>query len=207
MAKLKGATIQEIEISISSQKNPPDISSQCKAIDFFRKIWDAQLINIQEQVYVLFLNNANKLIGWRLISTGTTTSTMVDVKLIVAIACKTLATGIILAHNHPSGNLKPSNADIEITNKIKDALSLFDIRLHDHVILNSRSYFSFYNNCLLITEQKKGSHLNERKKKANLKVRKEESVKAENTLLSVIQSQHEVIDFQAKRIKELEAKQ
>jgi DNA repair protein RadC len=76
-------------------------------------------------------------------STGGITGTVVDIRLLLSVALKTAATGIILAHNHPSGNLKPSEADKELTNKIKKASEYMDIKLLDHLIISSDSYLSF----------------------------------------------------------------
>ena len=77
------------------------------------------------------------------LSKGGITGTIADVRLILSVALKTLATGLILAHNHPSGNLKPSEADIQLTQKVKDAAKLMDIEVLDHMILSSNGYFSF----------------------------------------------------------------
>jgi DNA repair protein RadC len=76
-------------------------------------------------------------------STVGITGTVVDIRLLLSVALKTAATGIILAHNHPSGNLKPSEADKELTNKIKKASEYTDIKLLDHLIISSDSYLSF----------------------------------------------------------------
>ena len=83
------------------------------------------------------------MIGSYQLSKGGITGTIADVRLILSVALKTLATGLILAHNHPSGNLKPSEADIQLTQKVKDAAKLMDIEVLDHMILSSNGYFSF----------------------------------------------------------------
>ncbi len=77
------------------------------------------------------------------LSKGGITGTIADVRLILSVALKTLATGLILAHNHPSGNLKPSEADKKITNKIRQAAKLLDIELMDHIIISNEGYYSF----------------------------------------------------------------
>jgi DNA repair protein RadC len=92
---------------------------------------------------VLYLNRANRVIGSYQLSKGGITGTIVDVRLILSVALKTLATGLILARNHPSGNLKPSKADIQLTKKVKQAAKLMDIEELDHMILSSNEYFSF----------------------------------------------------------------
>jgi len=78
-----------------------------------------------------------------LLSKGGITGTIADVRLILSVALKTLASGLILAHNHPSGNLKPSEADKQITSKIRQAAKLLDIELLDHIIISSEGYYSF----------------------------------------------------------------
>lgn len=97
-----------------------------------------------EEFYVILLNRANKVIGHRQISSGGVSGTVVDVKLIFKEALQALASGIVALHNHPSGNLKPSEADIKLTRKIKDAAKLLDIQLLDHLIISGdKGYYSF----------------------------------------------------------------
>jgi DNA repair protein RadC len=92
---------------------------------------------------VLFLNNANKVNGYKIMSKGGIAGTVVDARLILKEALDHNATGIILSHNHPSGNLKPSRQDIELTHKIKVAASYFDIKVLDHIIVSDEGYYSF----------------------------------------------------------------
>jgi len=96
-----------------------------------------------EEFWVLFLNQANKIIGKEKISSGGVSSTIADKRMIVKSALERLATGIILVHNHPSGNLKPSQSDIDLTNKTKAAAKLLDILVLDHIIVSSSGYYSF----------------------------------------------------------------
>lgn len=105
--------------------------------------WDKELITIQEQFAVMLLNRTNEVIGFRVLSTGGCTSTVVDVKLIASLVCTTLASSVILVHNHPSGNLKASLADKRMTRKITDALNLFDVAVNDHLIITKNNYLSF----------------------------------------------------------------
>ncbi len=98
----------------------------------------------------MYLNRSNRVIGVYHMSTGGITGTVVDIRLLLSVALKTAATGIILAHNHPSGNLKPSEADKELTNKIKKASEYMDIKLLDHLIIAQEGkYFSFNEDGLL----------------------------------------------------------
>lgn len=92
---------------------------------------------------VLFLNQANKIIHFEVISKGGITGTVADPRIILRMALEFVAVGIILCHNHPSGNLNPSNADKAITKKIGDAASLMDIKLLDHIIVSDEGYYSF----------------------------------------------------------------
>lgn len=95
-----------------------------------------------ETFYVMFLNNANKVLRYRCISSGGITSTVVDPRLIFREALYTGATKLLLCHNHPSGSLRPSQADIRITHKIKDLGLLFDIAVLDHIIVSETGYYS-----------------------------------------------------------------
>ncbi len=106
--------------------------------------WNSDTIELFESFKVMLLNNSNKVKGIYEISSGGITGTLVDIRLLFAVALKTLSTSIIISHNHPSGTLKPSQADIELTNKIKQASQLLDIKLLDHIILvPNGSYYSF----------------------------------------------------------------
>jgi DNA repair protein RadC len=96
-----------------------------------------------EEFWMLLLNRANKVIRAEHISKGGITGTVVDVRLIAKSALEHHTSSVILGHNHPSGNLKPSQNDIDITKKIKEALNLFDISLFDHLIIGDGAYYSF----------------------------------------------------------------
>lgn len=99
-----------------------------------------------ERFWLLMLNRANKLIHREPISTGSSTGTVVETKQIVKLALDWRANGLILGHNHPSGSLTPSSADILLTRKIKEAAELFEIKLLDHIIVGDNSYYSFADN-------------------------------------------------------------
>lgn len=119
------------------------ITTSADAERVLRKCFDKSTFFMQEQFIILMLNTAGKVIGYYPLSSGGLTGTVVDVRLIFSTAIKTFASSIILSHNHPSGSLKPSDQDKAITKKIKDAGTLLDIRLIDHLILTDESYFSF----------------------------------------------------------------
>jgi DNA repair protein RadC len=101
---------------------------------------------MQEQFVVLLLNQANKPLGIYKASTGGITGTMADIRLIMVAALKSLATGIIISHNHPSGNTMPSEQDFALTKQIKDACKIMSITLLDHVIVTAdHTFYSFAN--------------------------------------------------------------
>jgi DNA repair protein RadC len=97
---------------------------------------------VHEEFWVLFLNRSNRVIEKRKISQGGITGTVTDIRIILKQALDHLATSLILCHNHPSGNLQPSEADISITRRIKESAALMDISLLDHLIIAGKSYFS-----------------------------------------------------------------
>jgi len=96
-----------------------------------------------EEFWIVLLNRANKVIDTKLVGRGGVSSTVVDSKVIFSFALESLASGIILAHNHPSGNLKPSNSDIRLTKKIVDAGKIMEVPVLDHIIVGDNDYFSF----------------------------------------------------------------
>jgi len=112
------------------------------ATEYLRKIWNAPL-EIQESFYCLFLNRANEITGHALISLGGLTGTVVDNRIMFKYAVDTLATGIILAHNHPSGQTHPSEPDKRLTKRICKLAELFQINILDHIILTTNSHYSF----------------------------------------------------------------
>jgi DNA repair protein RadC len=96
-----------------------------------------------EEFWIMLLNRAHKITKTELVSRGGVTGTVADVRMMMKTAVENLASAIVLAHNHPSGNTKPSDADIQLTKKVKEAANLFDVQLLDHVIIGEGSYFSF----------------------------------------------------------------
>jgi DNA repair protein RadC len=103
----------------------------------------------KEYFFIIYLDNKLKLIKTELLSVGSSSSTVVDVKIIAKEALKLNAKHFALAHNHPSGTISPSIEDQKITNKIKTALELFDIKLIDHIIVGNQTYFSFADEYML----------------------------------------------------------
>jgi DNA repair protein RadC len=128
--------------TINNIKNQQILSSD-DAVDIFRQIWEKDTINANEQAYVLFLNKNNKPKGFYHHSSGGIDGTIMDIQMISGMAIKSLSKGVIIAHNHPSGNRQPSDADERITEQMKQALKLFNIQLLDSLILTENSYLSF----------------------------------------------------------------
>jgi DNA repair protein RadC len=143
--------LSEIQVSYKPGliSSTTTITNSQNAYEIFKSLFPADTICLQEQFVVLYLNTANKVIGSYQLSKGGITGTIADVRLILSVALKTLATGLILAHNHPSGNLKPSEADIQLTKKVKQAAKLLDIELIDHIIISSEGYYSFTDDAIL----------------------------------------------------------
>lgn len=102
-----------------------------------------------EEFWILYLNNSNKILQKRRLSKGGITGTLVDVRLTYRNALEIGATSLILAHNHPSGTLKPSQPDINLTKKLKNAGESLDIKVLDHLIITQNSYFSFVDEGIL----------------------------------------------------------
>ena len=117
------------------------VISQSRDIAEYLKV---NLQDLSHEVFgVVFLNRANKVNHFEIISTGGITGTVADPRIILKKALESEAVALILCHNHPSGNLRPSKADEELTRKIREAALLLDIRILDHIIVSDRGYFSF----------------------------------------------------------------
>ena len=148
------ALFQVAEIAVSYQpkfkaSERPTVSSSRDVYNFFFHNWDNTRIEMIEQFKIMLLNRANKILGIFTVSTGGVAGTVADPKVIFATALKGNASSIILAHNHPSGNLKPSEADRQLTNKLSQAGKLLDISVLDHLIITADEYFSFADEGLL----------------------------------------------------------
>lgn len=136
--------VGEVELSYkSTTKNRNKILTSADAYQMLLPTFKEGTICYKEYFKVLFLNQANHVLGYTLISEGGITETSVDVRVILQAALLTNSVAIILAHNHPSGNLKPSQEDIKITQRIKDAAALMRITVLDHIILTIEGYYSF----------------------------------------------------------------
>lgn len=110
---------------------------------YFLEIFDEESLEVYEQVMVVFLNNSNKTVGWYKASQGGITGTVIDVRLVLKAALDCYATAMIICHNHPSGRLVPSEQDNAITQKLKRASDLIDIKLLDHLIITTYGFYSY----------------------------------------------------------------
>ena len=150
MEKLKSQIslfqVSEIQVSYRPKfkaSERPKVSTSEEVYQILFNHWDLDKIELQEQFKVLLLNRANRVIGIYEVSSGGMAGTLADPKLIFGAALKSCASGIILSHNHPSGNLTPSQADIGMTHKLKTAGKFLDIEVQDHLIITAEGYYSF----------------------------------------------------------------
>jgi DNA repair protein RadC len=148
--KLKDLAPQ-VKLRISRGKGVETIviDSASKSVEVFKKYITKNMIETQEFFAVMYLNNANKCLGVYLVGQGGFTAVVTEKRLIMSGALLIGCTGFILCHNHPSGNLKPSNADIDVTKNITKLANEHDVRVIDHVIITKDSYYSFAENGML----------------------------------------------------------
>lgn len=138
--------VSEVELSYKPCFKPserPNLGSSHDVYKLLKSGWNPGKLEFIEQFKLLLLNRGNRVLGLLEVSSGGVAGTVADPKVIFAAALKASASSIILAHNHPSGQLKPSSADIALTNKLKRGGELLDIQVLDHLILSSEGYYSF----------------------------------------------------------------
>lgn len=146
LEKTPMSQVAEIQITYNPVIKPsqrPKIDCSRDVYELLSNNWDVNKIEFVEQFKIILLNRANRVLGILDISTGGFAGTVADPKVIFGAALKAAASSIILAHNHPSGNLKPSHADIALTQKIATAGTFLDIAVLEHIILTSEGYLSF----------------------------------------------------------------
>ena len=152
--KTKQITIAEVKLVYRTMvKASERLQIKCSkdAFDIFMESWDPDSIEHIEEFKLMLLTRSNKVLGIASISKGGINGTVTDVRIILQYAIKANASGIIICHNHPSGNLQPSESDQAITRKIKDSGLLMDVQLLDHLIITVEedSYYSFADNGLV----------------------------------------------------------
>ena len=138
------STIYKIAKDIPNVK----VTQSSMVNEYIRKVFPVP-IHEREAFVVLYLNNSNRTLGISVISIGGITGTLVDIRLVLYGALLSMATGLILVHNHPSGSLQPSGADRAITKKVKEAAKIMDVSLLDHLIITEDSYYSFADDGIL----------------------------------------------------------
>ncbi len=137
--------VSEIKVSYSDKVKASERAKICASKDaanILNTVFE-DCIQHHEEFYVMFLNRSNRVLGISCISKGGIAGTVVDVKIILQTALKANASGLIVAHNHPSGNLTASTQDIKITEKLKTACKFLDLSLLDHLIITDEGYLSF----------------------------------------------------------------
>ena len=142
--------ISEISVSYSNSKHKKlKVKNSKDSYGILLDSWDKNIIELQEEFKVLLLNRSNTVLGVYPMSKGGVSGTFVDAKLVFSVALKCNASSIIIAHNHPSSNLNPSEADKSLTKKLKSAGQFLDITLLDHLIITKDGYYSFSDNGLM----------------------------------------------------------
>ena len=146
---MKNNIVSEMELTYKNNvpyNQRQKISNSQGAYEILTNLFPENTMDYRETFIVLYLNRANQVLGYSVISQGGTSNTTVDIKMVIQTALLANASCIMLAHNHPSGNLHPSSDDNRITNRIIEAARLFDITVLDHIIITNESYYSFTDN-------------------------------------------------------------
>lgn len=152
MKKESNANVKKAyELSLKKTKSDFEqtkITSSAESAAYARQFYHEDL-TIYESSFIMLLNGANSVIGWVKIGQGGVSTTSVDIKLICKYAIESLAVAVVLVHNHPSGNKKPSTIDERLTKDLRSSLELFQCKLLDHIILTEDEYYSFVDNGML----------------------------------------------------------
>jgi DNA repair protein RadC len=137
--------LRELSIGYTPKETPlPQIRNSEDAYRLLKELFEPNSLGLNEQFVVLYMNRANRVIGGLKAFKGGISATVVDHRIIFATALKVLASGIVIAHNHPSGNLEASEEDLKLTKKIKEAGEILDVRLIDHLILGIKDDYSSF---------------------------------------------------------------
>lgn len=137
--------LHEVEIIYTGPqiKDSIKVQSSKDSFNVLKEYYDPKKIDYKEMFYVLLLNRSNYCLGISKIAVGSTTGVIVNIKEIFQLALKMNASGIIISHNHPSGNILPSDADNVLTKKVKQAATFLELSLIDHIIVTSAGYYSY----------------------------------------------------------------
>src|SRR5664280_1666496 len=150
--KTQQTTISEVRLVYRTKIKASDrLQVKCSkdAFDIFMENWDLDSIEHIEEFKLLLMNRSNSVLGILPVSKGGISGTVTDIRLIYQAAIIANASGLICCHNHPSSSLNPSESDTKITKKIKEAGSIMDIQLLDHLIITAEDYYSFADSGLL----------------------------------------------------------
>jgi DNA repair protein RadC len=146
-------TISEVQLIYRNKVKASErkkITCSKDAYKVFMENWNPDIIEFVEEFKILLMNRSNSVLGIMDLSKGGISGTVTDVRLVFQAAIKANASGVIAAHNHPSGNMNPSESDSRLTQKLKDAGNLMDIQILDHLIISTDdNYYSFADNGLL----------------------------------------------------------
>ena len=140
--------IAEIKLTYIANLNPqerPQITCANQAYDVFRSVWDESKMDLLEEAKLMLLNRNNRVLGICNLSSGGVAATVIDNKLAFAAALKANASSILLAHNHPSGNLTPSSHDKRVTKELQEGAKVLGLEFHDHLIITRGGFYSFSN--------------------------------------------------------------
>ena len=149
------AKFEEVQLVYRNKtkaKDRPSVTSPDEAYNILIKSWDMDQINLLEESKILLLDNSLKLMSIASVSKGGITGTVIDPRIVFSIALKRRASCFILAHNHPSGNLRPSDSDLLMTNKFIESGKLLNIHLQDHLIITQEHYCSMVNEGFIYPE-------------------------------------------------------
>lgn len=142
--------LAEIKVSYTNQNTQKKKVLHSRDIyEAIKPNWNSETIEYIEESKIVLLNRANVILGVYELSKGGISGTVVDLRIILAVALKCNASNIVLIHNHPSGNLQPSEQDKTITKKLREASNLLDLLLLDHLIISKDGYYSFADNGIL----------------------------------------------------------
>jgi len=152
MTPLAQFHVAEVELIYKSKVKDselPRVLTSRDVYEVFKQSWDENKIDFIEQFKIMLLNRSNRVLAIYEVSTGGITGTIADPRVIFTAALKANAVSLALAHNHPSGDIKPSRQDEALTEKIKCAGNFLEIKVIEHLIISSESYFSFADEGLL----------------------------------------------------------
>ncbi len=151
IGKVKAITLHAaFELGRRRRAEEVEQAAKITSLDDVISLMQSKLAELDhEEFWVVYVNQANTILKVEQVGSGGLTSTTVDIRSIIKTAVAVSATGLFLCHNHPSGNLKPSEPDITMTQKVRKAAEMFDIRIQDHIILHKEDAYSFYAEGLL----------------------------------------------------------